>query len=173
MLKLSRELARQKGLKTYYNGIPCPKGHVGARRVSKGDCLECANIAIHNWGIKNRSRKLAVQAKYRKDNAASIKEWHFDYRKQLRIDALVAYGTKCACCGETTIEFLTIDHIDGGGRKHRKEIGSQFYRWLRNNYYPEGFRTLCYNCNCSIGAYGYCPHQRLKYKKPEARHGTS
>jgi hypothetical protein len=158
--KIPRDAARDKGLKTFFNGVPCPKGHIGPRRVHRGDCLECATIAIRNWGVNNRARKLAVQAKYHTDNATYIKEWHADYRKELRLGAITAYGLVCACCDEPRLEFLTIDHVKGGGRKHRAEIGSQFYRWLRDNNYPKGFRTLCYNCNCSIGAYGYCPHDK-------------
>ena len=72
----------------------------------------------------------------------------------------------CACCGETFIEFLSIDHINGGGRSHRKEIRdgvgsySSMYLWLIDNDFPEGFQVLCMNCNTSIGFYGYCPHQK-------------
>jgi hypothetical protein len=65
-----------------------------------------------------------------------------------RIEALWHYGRgKCAKCGDTTDEFLQIDHINGGGTEHRKQIGSGIYRWLRKNQWPEGFRVLCANCN--------------------------
>ena len=71
----------------------------------------------------------------------------------------------CACCKESYYEFLCIDHIDGGGSKHRKELrenGHQsIYRWLINNGFPKGFRVLCYNCNQSLGLFGYCPHNNL------------
>jgi len=66
----------------------------------------------------------------------------------------------CVCNGEdcchsgpceiTDIRVLTIDHINDGGTKQRKELnasGSLFYRWLVKNNYPEGFQVLCYNCN--------------------------
>lgn len=50
----------------------------------------------------------------------------------------------------------------GDGAQHRKERGSgiKFYRWLKNNNFPKNLnlRVLCFNCNCSIGAYGYSPH---------------
>ena len=66
----------------------------------------------------------------------------------------------CACCGEVMMEFLSIDHVNGGGGKHRKEIGSaNVYRWLRRQGYPDGFRVLCHNCNQAMGNFGYCPHQ--------------
>jgi hypothetical protein len=83
----------------------------------------------------------------------------------LRKEVLDYYGgSKCACCGESTIEFLSIDHINGGGNKHRKEIGKgrRIYRWLKFNHYPTGFQVLCMNCNHAKGSYGICPHQEKK-----------
>ena len=85
-------------------------------------------------------------------------------RRRLKIDVVYRYGGLCACCGESRIEFLVIDHENGGGNKHRRSIspngrGTCFYRWLRKNGYPKGFRVLCQNCNSSLGHYGYCPHQ--------------
>ena len=55
----------------------------------------------------------------------------------------------CANCGDDIYEKLTIDHIDGGGIKHRKitGLGSGLYRWLVKNNYPEGFQVLCIECN--------------------------
>lgn len=81
---------------------------------------------------------------------------HFD----LKIRVLQAYGLECECCGENRIEFLSIDHIHGGGEKHRKEIGSGgLYRWLEREGFPKGFRVLCHNCNCTFGHYDVCSHQ--------------
>lgn len=86
-------------------------------------------------------------------------------KRKYRSDALEAYGKKCECCGELQEEFLTIDHVHGGGRAHAKEVGAgtAMFQWLKRNGYPkEDFRVLCYNCNCSLGAKGYCPHELLK-----------
>lgn len=72
------------------------------------------------------------------------------------------YGRTCECCGEGRWEFLTIDHINGGGTKHRKVLGggTSFFKWLRDNNYPPEYRILCINCNFSMGRFGYCPHER-------------
>ncbi len=80
------------------------------------------------------------------------------YRRRLRLDVLKAYGgdpPTCACCGETTLEFLNVDHVNGGGHEQRrqlfgKNVGSRFYQWLRSNDYPPGYRVLCSNCNSSM-----------------------
>ena len=73
-----------------------------------------------------------------------------------------AYGGKCLCCGEEAPEFLTIDHIHGGGTEERKRIkgGQTFYAHLKKHGWPKDrYRLLCANCNGSIGRHGYCPHQ--------------
>ena len=59
-------------------------------------------------------------------------------RKRYRTDAINAYGGRCACCGETHIDMLTIDHVNNDGNVHRKELGRKdFYIWLRDNGYPK------------------------------------
>jgi hypothetical protein len=83
--------------------------------------------------------------------------------RALRVQVLTHYSKgkpKCACCGESNIEFLALDHIHGGGRKQRQEIKIRWWEWVRRSGYPEGFRVLCHNCNQSLGVYGYCPHQQ-------------
>ena len=81
--------------------------------------------------------------------------------RKTRIEAISAYGGKCACCGEERYEFLAIDHIDGGGRKHRASIpGGHLARWVKRNGYPKGFQILCHNCNMAKAFYGVCPHQK-------------
>lgn len=83
------------------------------------------------------------------------------FNNNARIKVLLHYGATCKCCGDTTQEFLALDHINGGGNKHRKEIGkygNHIYQWIIKNNFPEGFRVLCHNCNMSLGFYGYCPH---------------
>lgn len=91
-------------------------------------------------------------------------------RKQ-REEVFAHYGTSCACCGESTYEFLCIDHTEGGGNKQRREHlrhkgGNLQVRWLIKNNFPPGFRTLCHNCNNAIGWYKNCPHQRGKLVIP-------
>ena len=79
--------------------------------------------------------------------------------KNLKTEVLSHYGKECLCCKESNIAFLTLDHIDrysGGPRS-----GGGLYSWLKKNGYPEGYRTLCQNCNWSLGRFGYCKHSNL------------
>jgi hypothetical protein len=81
-----------------------------------------------------------------------------------RQEVLDHMGGKCECCGETNPRFLTIDHINGGGAKHKRENKIvKLYKWIKKNNYPEGFRLLCYNCNCARSKQrnkGICPHKQ-------------
>ena len=73
-----------------------------------------------------------------------------EYNQRKKIDVLTHYGNgspECVLCGHDKLTSLSIDHINGNGNKHRREIKKcNTYRWLMKNNYPEGFRTLCMNC---------------------------
>jgi hypothetical protein len=75
-------------------------------------------------------------------------------RQALRLEVISHYGNKCEFCGDKNINHLAIDHINGGGTKHRKEEGRDIYRWLKRNNYPDGFRILCHTHNSEMGFYG-------------------
>lgn len=81
--------------------------------------------------------------------------------REAKESVVSAYGGKCECCGETIIEFLTIDHINGDGFLHRRRVGKgrKIYRDLIKAGFPkDNYRLLCFNCNIARGFYGYCPH---------------
>jgi len=86
-------------------------------------------------------------------------------RRKTKLDVLSHYvdgALKCKCCGETEIKFMTLDHIEGEGTKHLREIGgggTKLYLWIIRNNFPKGFQVLCFNCNCAKGFFGECPHQ--------------
>jgi hypothetical protein len=82
----------------------------------------------------------------------------------LKTEVLMHYSKgrmRCACdkCPETLKDFLTIDHINGGGEQHKREIGTwNIFRWCKENNFPEGFQVLCMNCNWAKRYSGICPH---------------
>ena len=126
------------------------------------------------WATSEKGKKVKrrIQLKYYYGHQGERKKYNDKYtqihkdawkihRKEQRWLVLIHYGgnpPKCACCDETRYEFLTIDHINGGGKQHLKKIGWHIARWLIKNNYPSGFRVLCLNCNFAFGHYGYCPH---------------
>ena len=118
--------------------------HCGAKLDSSSSwaCASCLQTAAEN-SRKNRPQQ----------------------RQELKDEVFRAYGGQCACCNEDEPLFLTIDHINGDGAAHRREVGTQggthFYSWLKREGYPSGYQILCYNCNA--GRYqngGVCPHKK-------------
>lgn len=99
-----------------------------------------------------------------------------EYSRSLKQECMDAYGGKCACCGESELSFLTIDHVNNDGAEHRRTMvhkrgrvghatptgggGYQFYLWLRREGYPQaGFQALCANCQLGkLSNGGVCPH---------------
>lgn len=85
------------------------------------------------------------------------------HRRKLKAEVIQAYGGRCACCGEGGVDFLHIDHVNGGGKQHRKSLAgnaSEFYPTLRKLGFPNDppLRVLCGNCNHAV-RFGPCPHQ--------------
>jgi len=93
--------------------------------------------------------------------------YHAEYYRMIKNDVISHYSNnknECNCCGEKIREFLSLDHIKGGGIEHRKKIKVNVYWWLKKNNYPEGFQILCHNCNQAKGYYGECPHIKMLTK---------
>jgi len=69
--------------------------------------------------------------------------------KELRLRVITHYGNgECVCvqCGFSDIRALSIDHVNNDGAEKRKIIKDNIYTWLERNNYPEGYQTLCMNC---------------------------
>ncbi len=116
---------------------------------NKACCRKCLDYQ-KSWHHSTKSRPGRKETMRRKSARTYVK---------LRQGVLTAYGRCCACCGTTVEDFLTVDHIHGGGRQHEKEIGTMLYWWLKRREYPEGFRILCWNCNRAAYYHGgECPH---------------
>lgn len=75
-----------------------------------------------------------------------------EYRHTYKNAAVALLGNKCALCGETEREFLSIDHLDGGGVAERRRIGTnKIYKLIADGLVDlTGYRVLCRNCNDSL-----------------------
>jgi len=130
-----------------------PKQPIRDQRAAQGLCRQCGKVKPSpgfTWCETCRSKNIRTKVWRQANREAAIKH----------------YGGICNCCGKTDTRFLTIDHIDGGGRKHRKELGNpggnHFFSILKKQGYPEGYQVLCWDCNCAKHMYGECPHQTDK-----------
>lgn len=84
------------------------------------------------WCEENRGRRRVYQK---------------NYLRGLKEEVIKHYSPTAICqypgCDCSDIRALSMDHINGGGRKHKK--GAGLYFWLRNKGYPPGYQVLCMN----------------------------
>lgn len=92
------------------------------------------------WRLENKERQLKTNR---------------DYRRKLKKETLLHYGELiCVYCKEDNIDLLSLDHVNGDGKEHRKLIGiksggNNFYLYLRRNKFPQFplLQILCISCN--------------------------
>jgi len=138
------------------------------RKIDAGECIRCPKRARKGKTLCTDHAKNAHEV-YRRDYE-NDPEKHRKRGKLLRDDlrreVITHYGSKCACCGESQFEFLTIDHVDGEASVQRMKTGREpsgcrLYWYLKRNGFPEGYRVLCANCNMAMSIHGQCPHGTL------------
>jgi hypothetical protein len=149
-----------------------------------------ATSKLRNRG-KNLPKARAYTQRYRAEHPLYQQQYYYQNRdeisarvkvehQKLKQETINAYGGRCVCCGETSMEFLCLDHIHNDGHVERKGSsgsGRAFYSKLKRQGFPKDrIQVLCQNCNSAKGHYGYCPHQRdaallfgLKYQSVEVR----
>ena len=97
--------------------------------------------------------KLEDQKKYLETHRSEVNKKQRDLKKRLKAEVLKQYGEFCRRCGFSDYRALQIDHINNDGAKERRTLGGKdfsghrFYRWLKSRGWPEGYQTLCANCN--------------------------
>lgn len=114
---------------------------------------------------KNHEHKIEYSKKYRETHREEMNLRIKDKHSSMREETLMAYGNICNCCKETNTRFLTIDHVNNDGYKHRAELKSRstahIHRLIKKEGYPlDKYQILCYNCNMGKALNnGVCPHK--------------
>jgi hypothetical protein len=142
--------------------------------ICLGRDMEKKRVADKKYYLKNRNRIMAYNRKRRSEGYYKKSELEFKlrlhtdpevksrvranymrYSMRLKERVFRHYSPELRCMnpncevvgGARDIHALSIDHINGGGCQHRRQLGYiNFYKWLEKNGYPEGFRVLCMSC---------------------------
>jgi len=86
---VTRDQAMDAGLKRYFTGEPCPRGHVAERSVSGRACVVCAAENSASWRSANPEKAKATDKKHKAGNRDRI----LDRRRKRRPQA-------CRHCGK-------------------------------------------------------------------------
>lgn len=81
---ITRTDAKDLGLKRYFTGSPCRRGHIAQRFIGSGRCVECNIVLCSTWKSNNREIKSALDKRYREENLAAIKSYQREWYMQNR-----------------------------------------------------------------------------------------
>jgi len=133
-------------------------------------CNDCSNKTKELRCPTCKKKRMLYMRQRLKDPRVRTQNCLRRKERQIRLRKAIieGYGGKCACCGLTVPEFLTLDHIHNDGAEHRKRdgykaAGHHLYTRLVREGFPKGqFQLLCWNCNCAKSIFNLdeCPHKR-------------
>lgn len=133
-------------------------------------CKSCKSKIRKDEYLKNREKLLKQKKDYYITHRKERLEYHHIHKEEIlvgqrrrqrgyKVKTINHYSNGTMACanpfGEhkepyTTIEALSIDHINGGGTQERIHKsygkGGSFYFWLIKQGFPEGYQVLCMNC---------------------------
>ena len=147
--------------------------------ITRSHCEDCINIKTINRLNRQKEyilNKLCPNCKRHNDSpykyCKTCRQCSRNTIKKLRREIFSNYGNlTCACCGESEIDFLTLDHINNDGCKERTTLYGRndntvrLWRHLRKFGFPDKdrYQILCWNCNCGRARNnGICPHKKTK-----------
>jgi hypothetical protein len=102
MTQKTRREAKALGLKKYFNGKACPRGHIVERYIS-GMCVACHKSAGDEHYRKNRENRIAYARAYAKSNPNANHKAHLkraygiSYEEYARL--LSEQNGRCGICG--------------------------------------------------------------------------
>ena len=71
---ISRKEAKERGLKRYFTGKPCKRGHVAERKINCSTCVECHKEQGRRYLNENRDKERERLRVYREENRERVRE---------------------------------------------------------------------------------------------------
>lgn len=143
---ISRKEAKSLGLKRYYTGKPCSKGHSVERRTANGVCLACENteeaketarICSRRHYVKNRDKILLQHEVWRRKNK--------DYRKNHYEENRKKY---CEMSSRRRIENISEYRARDRNRRSRKASAEGKHSKSDIDFLLKMQKGSCANCKC-------------------------
>lgn len=129
------------------------------RRKLNPEWLEKHNETKRKYYQKNKERfrekRKISWAIWKKNNPERLKVLHKRYRINLKKFVIESLGGVCKVCGFSDVRALQIDHVNGGGSRHREKFKSKPTLYLnsikkdinKGGDFKAKYQILCANCN--------------------------
>lgn len=127
----------------------------------RSHCKKCCGIYRKVYYERNRKKLIANVVNWKKDHHSEYLKYMKHYRQKIKIQLMTAYGGKCTCCGESHVEFLTIEHKNRDGQAHKRRLKTSLaiYKEIIKQGFPDQYTVLCMNCNFARRFNKVCPHK--------------
>ena len=76
---ISRQNAIKSGLKRYFTGKPCKRGHVAERQTNDWSCCKCNLLRHKAWVKNNPDTYKNAKERFNKNNPDKLKEYKAKY----------------------------------------------------------------------------------------------
>ena len=167
-----KDFHRRKSGEVRGNCISCGKESRRAYRLVRDGMVSVKRKC--NYGVIKDGKRICAkcfenksldQFWMRKNNR--FYPYCFSCRNEPKILCMKAYGnSKCQCCKENILAFLTLDHIENSRVElgHSNRTPWDIYKELvaHNFPYKDKIRVLCMNCNLAVRDGRICPHVLIK-----------
>tara|TARA_Y100001968_G_scaffold85941_1_gene77012 strand:- start:2850 stop:3821 length:972 start_codon:yes stop_codon:yes gene_type:complete len=128
---LSREEAIDRGLRFYFTGIPCKRGHLDLRKVNHQSCISCQRLYSENWDKNHKESR-------RRDKEKATLKWRLENpelntvaaRMRASINGLIRRGlmnkgnyksAKIGIKAQEFVSFIEGQFIDGMSWENKNE----------------------------------------------------
>lgn len=165
-MKICKKCGVEKNLSNFYPAKSC----IGGLRVVCKSCVVMKQMQYYRSKKEVDPEGLRIKQKVQSDKwyaKPENKSRHAEVQKKnrtlLRQEVFSALSlqkvVRCACCGESELKFLAVDHVNNDGYLHRKK---SLYHTVKNEGFPrDKYQILCHNCNMAKAFYGVCPHMLI------------
>lgn len=106
-----RSQARQQGLKHYFTGLPCVRGHIDYRFTSIGKCMACTREDAMKRHVHTTAKRRGYsnQAEF----LAAVADRDYDYSRAVYVGAKVPLEIICSVHG--SFWQRPTNHVNGQG----------------------------------------------------------
>lgn len=110
-------------------------------------CKHCRNARRREARRSKKGFYATEQEKYKEKHLVAARRSYYKCKHLVMRHYCGGENYTCCQCGFADPRALSIDHVDGKGADHRRNLkGVNLYRWLVREKYPDGFQVLCMNC---------------------------